>query len=50
MFRGYTAGTRRAFREFLSNYAAERGSDRIEYREHEPAIEDFKQQAERTEK
>ena len=43
---GDTAVARRAGREFLSHYQAERGANRIEYREHEPAIEDFKQQAE----
>jgi hypothetical protein len=45
-FRGDTAGGRRAGREFLSHYDAERRADRIEYREHEPAIEDFKKKAE----
>lgn len=46
-FRGDTAAGRRAGREFLSHYDAERRADRIEYREHEPAIEDFKQRAEK---
>jgi hypothetical protein len=45
-FRGDTAAGRRAGREFLSHYDAERRADRIEYREHEPAIEDFKKRAE----
>ena len=44
-FQGDTALARRAGREFLSHYDAERKANRIEYREHEPAIEDFKQQA-----
>jgi hypothetical protein len=49
-FRGDTAAAKRAGREFLSHYAAERRADRIEYREHEPAIEDFKARTERAEK
>ena len=47
-FQGDTALARRADRDFLSHYDAERRANRIEYREHEPAIEDFKQQAEST--
>ncbi len=43
---GDTATARRAGREFLSHYDAELKANRIEYREHEPAIEDFKHQAE----
>jgi hypothetical protein len=43
---GDTATVRRAGREFLSHYDAELKANRIEYREHEPAIEDFKRQAE----
>ena len=46
-FRGDTAGVRRAARDFLAHYDAEERSGRIEYREHEPAIEDFKRQAEK---
>jgi hypothetical protein len=49
-FRGDTAAARRAGREFLSHYDAERRADRIEYREHEPAIEDFKKRAETAKK
>ena len=45
-FRGDSAGMRRAGREFLAHYDAEERSGRIEYREHQPAIEDFKRQAE----
>ena len=45
-FQGDTATARRAGRDFLSHYAAELKANRIEYREHEPAIEDFKRQAE----
>ena len=45
-FQGDTATARRAGREFLSHYDAELKANRIEYREHEPAIEDFKRQAE----
>ena len=41
-----TVTARRAGREFLSHYDAELKANRIEYREHEPAIEDFKHQAE----
>ena len=43
---GDTAAARRAGREFLAHYQAERGAARIEYREHEPALEAFKRQAE----
>ena len=45
-FQGDTTTARRAGREFLSHYDAELKANRIEYREHEPAIEDFKRQAE----
>ena len=45
-FQGDTATARSAGREFLSHYAAELKANRIEYREHEPAIQDFKRQAE----
>ena len=41
---------RRAGREFLAHYDAEQRANRIEYREHEPAIEEFKQEAEKTER
>jgi Double zinc ribbon len=47
-FRGDAAAARRARREFLSHYDAERRAGRIEYQEHEPAVEDFKRQAEQT--
>jgi hypothetical protein len=43
---GDTAAARRAGREFLAHYQAERSTARIEYREHEPALEDFKRQVE----
>jgi hypothetical protein len=43
---GDTATARRAGREFLAHYQAERNAARIEYREHEPALEDFKRQVE----
>jgi Double zinc ribbon len=43
---GDSGTARRAGREFLSHYAAELAADRTEYREHEPAIEDFKRQVE----
>jgi len=46
-FRGDSAGARRAAREFLVHYDAEERSGRVEYREHEAAIEDFKRQAEK---
>ncbi|MEP6689254.1 MAG: hypothetical protein ABJC36_12970, partial [Gemmatimonadales bacterium] len=45
-FQGDTALARRSQRDFLSYYEVERAANRIEYREHEPAIEDFKQHAE----
>jgi hypothetical protein len=45
-FQGDTATTRKAEREFLSHYDTERKANRVEYREHQPAIEDFKHQAE----
>jgi len=43
---GDTAAARRAGRDFLAHYQAERSAARIEYREHEPALEDFKRQVE----
>jgi hypothetical protein len=46
-FQGDSAGARRAAREFLAHYDAEQRSGRVEYREHEAAIEDFKRQAEK---
>ena len=49
-FQGDSAAARRAARDFLSHYDAELKAGRLEYREHEPALGDFKQQAERTEK
>jgi hypothetical protein len=49
-FQGDSAAARRAARDFLTHYDAEQRANRIEYREHEPAIEDFKQQAQRAEK
>jgi len=49
-FQGDTAAARRAARDFLSHYSAEMRANRIEYREHQPALDEFKQQAERTEK
>jgi hypothetical protein len=48
-FQNDTAAARRADRDFLSHYAAELKSGRIEYREHAPALEEFKERAERTE-
>jgi hypothetical protein len=47
---GDSAAARRADREFLAHYDAEIRADRIEYKEHEPALADFKQQAEKMEK
>jgi len=49
-FQGDSAAARRAAHDFLSHYDAEQRANRVEYREHEPAIEDFKQQAETTER
>jgi len=49
-FQGDSAAARRADRDFLAHYDAEMRANRIEYQEHEPALSDFKQQAERTER
>jgi hypothetical protein len=49
-FQGDSAAARGAAHDFLSHYDAEQRANRIEYREHEPAIEDFKEQAEKTER
>jgi hypothetical protein len=49
-FQNDTATARRSDRDFLSHYDAELKSGRIEYREHEPALEEFKERAERTER
>jgi hypothetical protein len=49
-FQGDSAAAHRAARDFLSHYSAEMRANRVEYREHQPALDDFKQQAERTEK
>jgi hypothetical protein len=38
----------RADREFLANYRAEMAAKRVEYLEHRPVIEEFKEEAERT--
>ncbi len=41
------AASRRAGRDFLSHYDSEQRAGRTEYREHQPAIEEFKRQAEK---
>jgi len=43
---GDSAGESRAQREFLSHYQAEMAKKRVEYLEHEPVLEEFKQEAE----
>jgi hypothetical protein len=45
-FQGDTAARHRAEREFLRNYQAEMAAQRVEYLEHQPAIEEFKAAAE----
>jgi hypothetical protein len=37
---------RQAYRDFLQHYQAEERANRPEYREHDPAIEEFKKKAE----
>jgi hypothetical protein len=46
-FQGDAAARDRAEREFLRNYPAEMAAKRVEYLEHKPVIEDFKNEAER---
>lgn len=41
------AGAAKARREFLASYATEMRANRVEYLEHEPAIEAFKREAEK---
>jgi hypothetical protein len=48
-FQNDSAAARSASRDFLAHYAAEQRANRIEYREHEPALEEFKQKAESVE-
>ena len=43
-----TAARARAQRDFLAHYDAEMRARRVEYLEHEPAIEEFKKEAEKT--
>ena len=45
---GDTAAARRASREFLAHYDAELAANRIEYREHQLVLDDFKRQAQST--
>jgi hypothetical protein len=42
-----SAAERKAHREFLRNYQFEMAANRVEYLEHGPVLEEFKQQAER---
>jgi hypothetical protein len=37
---------RQAYRDFLAHYEAERRAGRLEYREHQAAIDEFRKQAE----
>jgi hypothetical protein len=39
----------RAQREFLAHYQAEMAKNRVEYQEHGPVLDEFKQEAERAE-
>ena len=49
-FQGDSAGLKAAQKEFLSHYQAQMASKRVEYLEHQPAVEEFRQEAERTER
>jgi double zinc ribbon protein len=49
-FQGDAATRARAERDFLTNYRAEMAANRVEYLEHKPAIEEFRKEAEKTEK
>jgi hypothetical protein len=49
-FQGDSAARARAGREFLRNYRAEMAANRVEYLEHKPALEEFRKEAEKTEK
>jgi hypothetical protein len=49
-FRGDSAAARQAARDFLAHYDAEERRGRVEYKEHEPMIRDFKQTAESVER
>ena len=42
-----TAARARAERDFLTNYRAEMAANRVEYLEHKPALEEFKNEAEK---
>jgi hypothetical protein len=45
-FEGDTTTLRRAERDFLKHYQAEMATKRVEYSEHQPVVDAFKQQAE----
>jgi hypothetical protein len=45
-FQGDAAARARAERDFLKNYRTEMAANRVEYPEHKPALEEFKQEAE----
>lgn len=47
---GNTEGERRAQREFLAHFPAESAAKRVEYLEHRPVLDEFKQESERTAK
>ena len=44
---GDSAAARRAARDFAAHYDAELGAGRVEYREHQAALDDFKLQTAR---
>jgi hypothetical protein len=46
-FQGDAAARARAERDFLTNYRAEMAANRVEYLEHRPALEEFKNEAEK---
>lgn len=48
--RGDSAQLRRAQRDFLAHYQAEKAAGRVEYLEHEPVVEGFKAEAEKRER
>jgi hypothetical protein len=49
-FQGDTAVRSQAEREFLAHYRSEMAAKRVEYLEHKPVLEEFKQEAEKTAK
>jgi hypothetical protein len=49
-FEGDSTGLHRAERDFLKHYPTEMAAKRVEYAEHQPVVDEFKQQAEKAEK